>query len=69
MEKIKTLLQGKKTYIISIVAIFGIWIDFFFAIGLSSLCDVDSCTLTTQEAIAATWAAITAMTLRAGIAK
>jgi hypothetical protein len=69
MDKVKALLQGKKTYIVSIVAIMGIWIDYFFGIGLSSLCDVDSCVLTIQEAGAATWAAITAMTLRAGIAK
>lgn len=69
MEKIKAILQGKKTYIVSGIAVLAVWIDYFFGLGLSSECIVEPCTLSLQQAGAATWAAITAVTLRAGVAK
>jgi hypothetical protein len=69
MEKIKAFLSGKKTYIVSGLAIAAVWVDYFFNLGLSDLCTEEPCSITLQQAGAATWAAITAMTLRAGVAK
>lgn len=66
----KEFLQGKKTYIISALAVAAIWVDYFFGLGLSDLCKPDEdCSLTTQQALAATWAAISAITIRLGIGK
>jgi hypothetical protein len=73
MDKIKTTISGKKTYIISGVAILFVWVDYFFGIGLSEGCkDLakgETCSITLSGAMQATWAAITAVTLRAGIGK
>lgn len=74
MEKIKNILQGKKTYILAFVAIAAVWLDFVFGIGFSDVCkaaqDVATgCTVTFQEAMSATWASLAAVTIRAGIAK
>lgn len=73
MDNIKESLKGKKTYIVSAFALLFVWADYFFGIGLSDACkdlaEGEACSITLQGALQATWGAITAMTLRAGIGK
>jgi hypothetical protein len=79
-EKIKSFLQGKKTYILAAATIVTVWLDYFFGIGLSDTCKsnppadsattqavVESCTISLNTAVSATWAAVMAATVRAGI--
>ena len=68
-------LKGKKVYILSAIAIIGIWVDYFTGgvLGLSELCSItpqtDVCKPDIANAIKLTWAALVASGLRAGIAK
>lgn len=65
--------MGKKTYILAAIGVTAIWADHFFGIGLSDACKAAAtaadavCTISTADAIKATWAAIMAVTIRAGI--
>lgn len=71
MDKLRTLLQGKKTYILAALAVIAIWLDYFFGIGLSDACAdaTQVCTISLADAIKATFIAAGFSTLRAGIAK
>ncbi len=66
-------LKGKRTYITIAVGIACIWLDHFYGTSFTDTCksavtaptpDV-GCTLTTQQAIGLTWAAIVAAFMRA----
>lgn len=73
--KIKDFLKGKKVYILSLIAVIGIWVDYFTGgvLGLSELCSMtpegDVCTPDVAAAAKLTWAAVTASALRAGMSK
>ena len=75
MSSFITFLQGKKVYILSAIAVIGVWLDYFTggALGVSQLCAAtpqgDVCHPDMGKAIELTWAALTASGLRAGIAK
>lgn len=62
-------LKGYRTYILAVLGIIAVWLDHFFGIGLSSQCTATAidCTITLTQAIAATWAALMAIAIRAGI--
>ena len=70
MKKIKEFLSGKKTYILAGIAIAGVWIDYFFQLGISESCvGLEVCVVELSTAIQITFAALGFSTLRAGIAK
>lgn len=72
MEKLKLALQGKKTYILAAVGIAAIWVDHYFGIGLSDTCKAavdQACSISTAEAIKATWGILIALTVKAGLTR
>lgn len=69
-------IDGKKTYITSILAIAYIWLDYFYHIGLSDSCKAAlaanpavECTLTLSTCALATFAALGLMAGRSAIGK
>lgn len=72
-DKGREKVKGKKTYILGILGILGIWADYFLGLGVSSACENLAegveCRPSISTAVELTWALVMAMTIRAGIKK
>jgi hypothetical protein len=70
MDKIREKLQGKKTYILLVLGFGAIWIDYFFGLGVSPLCEENiagECLVSLKDTITATYGLLVGITTKAGI--